>query len=148
MFMSRTRWILLTLAGVMALSSCSGASADVAAARPFEVVNLIERAEAGTATPIDAVRVIPDGTVQALVESGHCVAPNRLDADETSHAVTLSAYVIATSDGPCTQQIVPVFVSVPLGRPVDDRAFKDRASQQRLRVVDCRSHPQHPLCKA
>lgn len=148
MGMSRTRWILLILSGVMALSSCAGAPAEVAMARPFDVVRLIDRGEPGTATPIDAVRVIPDGTVQALVESGHCVAPNRLEADETSGAVILSAYVIATSDGPCTQQIVPVFVALHLTGPVDDRAFKDGASQQSLRVVDCRSHPHHPLCKA
>lgn len=114
--------------------------------KPYDVVSFVKTSHSAQITGISGVRVLSGGTVQALVQSGRCVAPSSLDVAETPDRVTLTAHVVTISDGPCTQQIVPVFVAVRLHAPLDARRVLDGHNGDNIRVADCRVSPKDPLC--
>lgn len=139
---------LRVAAGVASLTLCLGACGDggsPSTANPYDVVTLTH-ADGGEAARVQGLRVTKDGDVQALVESGHCIAPSRLGVEESTDAVTLSAYTTSTSDGSCVSSIVPVFVRVDLNEPLGDRRVVDASNGQEVRVVDCGTEPKRPLC--
>lgn len=133
------------LPALLALPGC-GDSPGSQAVHAFDQVHLVNASGTQQPTGVSGLRLRPDGALQALVESGRCVAPSRLDIAETDRAVTLSAYVTTTSDGPCTEQIVPVFVTVHLASPWGRRAVRDGQDGETVRVADCVKRPDDPLC--
>lgn len=95
---------------------------------------------------VPAVRLLPNGQVQAMVESGRCLAVSRVNAEESETSITLSAHTVSTTDDPCAMDIVRVYVSLSLGSEVGKRTFKDASTGMEVRLVRCDEEPNEPIC--
>jgi hypothetical protein len=72
------------------------------------------------------VTVVGDGHfVTVLAHHGACDEGPAVDVLETDGSVVLSASVVGTKDGPCTQQLLGKEVTVRLQQPVGDRILLD-----------------------
>ncbi|GGY40949.1 hypothetical protein [Streptomyces djakartensis] len=71
-------------------------------------------------------RIAEDGrSVTVTANQGSCDNGSAIDVWETSGSVVLSAYLVDSSDGPCSSELRARSVTVKLDRPVGDRVLLD-----------------------
>jgi hypothetical protein len=148
-FTSMLAWstvVVLVAAGCGTDVSGSSGSPNSHRISPFDVVPLASDLGDGVATEVAGARVMPDGSVQLLVEGGSCLRPTRVPVEEGTDSVTVSAFAADVSaEGDCTMEIVPWFVRVELRQPLGSRTVVSGSGNE-LQVVDCRENGEHPWC--
>lgn len=144
------RGVALCLTGVLSLSGCGDDPVAVDGnSVPYAVVTPTGSSGGDDwPSPVSALRVLDDGQIQAVVDSGRCLAVSRLETKESDTAVQLSAFHVSVSDGACPLDIVPVLVPVTLEREVGNRRVIDGSTGAEVRVVHCADNPDQPICVA
>ncbi|KUL20516.1 hypothetical protein [Streptomyces regalis] len=83
------------------------------------------------------VEVTEDGrSVTVLAHHGACDDGPAVDVLETDGSVVLSGYIVGTSDGVCTLELLAKKVTVKLDRPLGDRILLDAFTGRPVRGTD------------
>ncbi|MFJ8533875.1 hypothetical protein [Streptomyces sp. NPDC093591] len=83
------------------------------------------------------VEVAPDGrSVTVMAHHGACDDGPAVDVLETDGSVVLSGYIVGTSDGSCTLQLLAKKVTVELDDPLRDRVLLDAFTGRPVRGTD------------
>ena len=138
---ARTARIVVGLALIGLLTGCgSRTSNDVRTAGSYDeldVMPLSPEVGKGMPTEVLGVRILEDGSTQAMVSVGHCSVPTRLNVTQTSTTVELAAYQRDLTDDACPMIAELVFVPLELPGGWRGREVVDAFTKQPGRVVDC-----------
>lgn len=142
---------LTTLLTLPVLSGCGDEGSAAGSADPrqvpsaYELVQPAKGGRSGSPTTIQLARIV-SGKVQAVVSGSACSTFTGLDVEHGQDTVKIQAYLRGAGDDPCTQQIIPLLVDVPLENSLGDRKLIDEATGRAISVVDCAVMADHPLC--